>query len=314
MIKENDIKIYLSEFNSGFSFFFKKTKIKTTNYNLNLSQKIFIFFDILFNRYDKIYILSPKKFYFFLPLIFKKTKFYSIVYNNKNNRPSIFLRKFLYKYRTIYRNKINLKSYRDIQLELLDDEITIDNEYNNINIPTITEKFKSLLPKKFIFFQFRYAFFEKLGWGINEFNILMKNILKKYDYILFTSDFENNNFTKKYNDYFKKNFSIIDTSDYVNYINKNNDKIFYLKNIEALNLFLITKESQINLAKEGIISHISYFHNVKCHNLFNFKINSKDDFLHEKISYSEWCKGMNFNFSFLNSNLNKAIRKISKFI
>ena len=28
MIKENDIKIYLSEFNTGFSFFLKKQKLK----------------------------------------------------------------------------------------------------------------------------------------------------------------------------------------------------------------------------------------------------------------------------------------------
>ena len=44
---------------------------------------------------------------------------------------------------------------------------------------------------------------------------------------------------------------------------------FYLKNIDSLNLFFIIKESEINLAKEGIFSHISYFHKNKCHNLFN---------------------------------------------
>jgi len=312
MTKENDITIFLSELNHGFSFFFKDTKIKKINFNLNIFEKIYIFFNILTNKYDKIYILSPKYYYFFLPLVFNNIKFYSIVYNNKRNRPSNLLRKFLYKYRIIYRNKINSKSYRDLQLELLDDENLIDNEYNNLNIPIISEKYKSLLPKKFILFQFRYLFFEKLGWGINEFNILMKKILKKYDYILFTTDFENNNFTKKYNNFFEKNYSIIDTSNYINYINNNNDKIFYLKNIDSLNLFLIIKESEINLAKEGIFSHISYFHKTKCHNLFNFKLNSKNDFLHEKISYSEWCKGMNFNFSFLNRDIHKASRKILK--
>ena len=66
----------------------------------------------------------------------------------------------------------------------------------------------------------------------------------------------------------------------------------------------------MNLAKEGIISHISYFHNVKCHNLFNFKINSYDDYKFQKISYSEWSKGMNLSFSFLNSNIDKSIKKI----
>ena len=66
------------------------------------------------------------------------------------------------------------------------------------------------------------------------------------------------------------------------------------------------------MSKDGIVSHISYFHNKKCYNLFNFKINNLSDYNHEKISYSEWYKGMNLNFSFLNTNIDKAIRKISK--
>ncbi len=57
----------------------------------------------------------------------------------------------------------------------------------------------------------------------------------------------------------EKNFSIIDTSNYKNYINEKNKNIFYLKNIDAFNLFLIINESNINLAQHGIFSHISYF-------------------------------------------------------
>ena len=73
---------------------------------------------------------------------------------------------------------------------------------------------------------------------------------------------------------------------------------------------IIGKESEINLAKEGIFSHISYFHKAKCHNLFNFTIESKKDYHHQKISYSEWCKGMNIKFSFLNKDIKKSVRKI----
>ena len=41
-----DIKIYLSELNSGFSFFFKGKKINKVNFNLSLSDKFSIFYDI----------------------------------------------------------------------------------------------------------------------------------------------------------------------------------------------------------------------------------------------------------------------------
>ena len=68
----------------------------------------------------------------------------------------------------------------------------------------------------------------------------------------------------------------------------------------------------MNLGKEGLFSHVSFFLKKKCHNLFNFKIHKKDDIIHEKISYSEWCKDMHFGFSFLNSNIKKATRKIIK--
>jgi len=309
----NNISIYLSNLNYGFSFLLGNMKIKKIKFNLNFFLKIRVFFDIFINKYDKVYILTPKSFYFILPLFFKKTKFYAIVYDNKKKlRPSLFLRKFLYKYKTIYRNKINNKSYQNLQLDLLEDHITTDLDYKNLNIPSINEKLKNLLPDKFIFFQFRYLFFQKLGWDIYEFDYLMKKISTKFDYILFSSDIENNSVSKKFNNHFTKFYSIINTYNFEKKINHLNTNIFFLENIDAKNLFFILKESEINLAKEGIVSHISFFHKKKCHNLFNFKINNLADRIHEKISYSEWCKGMNFNFSFLNNDINKASRKILK--
>ena len=309
----NKIRIYLSELNYGFSFLLPKMEIKKINLNLTFVIKIKIFLDILQNKYEKIYILTPKNFYFFLPFIFRNIKFYAIVYDGKKNfRPSYFLRKYLYKYKIIYRNKINNKNYQKLQLDLLDKNQFVDSNYDNLSIPSIDEKLKKLLPEKFIFFQFRHLFFQKLGWGTEEFRYLIQQISTKFDFILFSSDIETNPNSIKFNNYFTKYYSIIDTSNFVKINNYHNKNIFYLENINAKNLFFVIKEAKINLAKEGIVSHISYFHNKKCHNLFNFKILSKSDFTHEKISYSEWCRGMNFNFSFLNDDIKKAARKILK--
>ncbi len=308
-----DITIYLSELNIGFSFFFKKLKIKKINFNLTFLNKALIFFDLLINKYNRVYILTPKNYYFFLPLIFRKTKFYGIVYDSHNKkRPIRFLRNFLYKYKIIHRNKINNESYRELQSRLIDNNLTLDFNHNSLFIPKINSQLKKILPNNFLLFQFRYLFFEKLNWKINEFEYLMSQILTKYNYILFSSDIENNTISKFYNNYFRENYSIIDTYNYQTIVNPKNANIYFLDNINSENLFYLIKESEINLAKEGIYSHISFFHKKKCHNLFNFRINSKSDFLHQKISYSEWCKNMNFSFSFLNSDIKKASKKILK--
>ena len=308
-----DVKIYLSELNFGFSFFFKDRKINKVNFNLSIIDKLLIFFDIFKNNYTKIYILTPKSFYYFLPYIFRNTKFYAIVYDGeKKKRPSKYLRKFLYKYKVIYRNKINQKSYRQLQYELIDDDIVLDINHKGLHIPQINHNLKNLLPKKFILFQFRYLFFEQLRWNIKDFNFLMSQLNIKYKYILFSSDIENDKKSLYYNEYFNRNYSVIDALNSSKKENLKNPNIFYLKNINSENLFYVLKESDMNLAKEGLYSHVSFFLQKKCHNLFNFKLHSKANIKHEKISYSEWCRGMNFSFSFLNSDIKKASKKIIK--
>ena len=307
-----EIKIYLSELNYSFNFLFKKIKTKKINFNLNLIDKIKIMIDIFKNKYNKIYILSPKSFYFFLPVIFRKIKFYAIVYDGKKRkRPNNFLRKYLFKYETVERNKINHLSYRELQEKLLDENIKIDKNSSYLSIPSISPHFFNLIPKKYIFFQFRYSFFEKLNWTTNDVKLFINFLRKKYDNVLFCSDIENNKKTKFYNSFFKNNYCFIDLNNNYKSDNKNCHGIYYLENLSSIDMFFLIKNSIMSLAKEGIVSHISFFHNKKCHNLFNFKILNKDDFNHQKISYSEWCKGMNYSFSFLNDDVNKAIKKIN---
>ncbi len=311
--EEKSVKIYLSELNNSFNFFFKNIEFKTINFNLTLRDKISILIDIFLNKYEKIYILTPKNFYFFLPIIFKKIKFYGIVYDGKKrNRPNIYFRKFLYKYEIVKRNKINKYSYKQLQEKLIDETVKLDNNYSNLYIPKINIKFSKLIPHKYIFFQFRYKFFEELDWKINEFKIFVNFLRQKYDNVLFCTDIEKNLKTSFYNNYFERNYSIIDLN-YNNKIKKNNcNNIFFLKDLSGLDMFYIIKNSSLSIAKEGIVSHIAFFHNVRCHNLFNFKLKNRDDIIHQKISYSEWCKGMKCSFSFLNKDIYKTLKKINK--
>ena len=312
---ESNIKIYLSELNSEFNFFFKNVEIKKTRFNLNLVDKFLIFLDILFGNYKKIYILSPKSFYFFLPMIFKRIKFYAIVYDGKlRDRPNHFLRKYLYKYKTVSRRKINKYSYKQLQEQLVESNIAIDENYSNLHIPKIKQSINRLLPKNYIFFQFRYKFFNELKWNKEAIVTFLKFLKYSKGCVVFCSDIENNKISNEYKKFFLENFSYIDlNSNIVDKKEKQKD-IYYLKDLSGIDMFYVTKNSFINIAKEGIISHISFFHKKRCHNLFNFKILNKEDVRHQRIGYSEWCKGMKNSFSFLNSDLNKTIRKISKFI
>lgn len=313
--KNNTIKLYLSNLNTNFSFLFKNFKIKTLNNKINIYDKFKVFFDLLFNKYNKVYILTPKEFYFYLPLFFRKIKFYAIVYNNyKNNRPHPILRKFLYKYKIIYRNKINYMSYSETQNQLLDSDESLDNNYKNINIPNFDKKFFNIIPDNYIFFQFRYNFFDELKWNLPEINSFIKSLNKKYTNVLFCSDIEGNERVNFYNDYFEKNFSVIDLNINLKKINNNSKNIFFIRNLMSKDLLFIIKNSQMCVAKEGIIGHISYFLKKKCHNLYNFKITDYKSYYHQKISYSEWSKGMCFSFSLLNGDVDKAIRKVNKHI
>ena len=142
------ITIFLSNISYKFNFFFKNSKItvKTLNYNMSIVEKIKLFFFILSNKIDKIYILAPKNFYYFLPLFFFRIKFYAICVNNINNykRPKIFLRKLLYNYVVNDRAAIfKRKSSSEIQ-----NLLTQNNESTASS--TIETKISSFLKKIYL--------------------------------------------------------------------------------------------------------------------------------------------------------------------
>ena len=109
--KDQKIIIYLSERSEKFSFLINNDNVefKKLNYDLSFLEKIRLFLFILNTNISKVYILTPKIFYFWLPPIFKKIKFYGLCINGPNNykRPIEFLRKYLFKYVI---DKIGLKA------------------------------------------------------------------------------------------------------------------------------------------------------------------------------------------------------------
>ena len=128
----DDILIFLSNINKKFCFLFPNIKKKVFPMDLNILDKINIFFYFLVNRIDSAYILTPKSFYYFLPFIFRKTKFYAITIRAKKNRPSKFFLSYLYKYVVI--DRINLKkrdSSYNIQLRLINENSVKEKDLIN---------------------------------------------------------------------------------------------------------------------------------------------------------------------------------------
>jgi len=309
LINNNFVNIYLSEYNYNYKFLFPKTYIKKVNFNLTLKDKLFIFNDIKKNQYDEIFILSPKNFYFFLPLLFRRINFYAIVINGKKrNRPFLFLRKFLTKFSIRYRNKLNNQNIIESNLSLID--ASIGTNCDNLQFKNLDLKILSKISDDYVFFQFKKRFFDELNWGINEFEKIIDYLKKKYSKVVFSSDLENN----KINEYFINKYSSIDFENNYFYNKKNDNNVVYLNKIDANNLFLIIKNANKILGPHGLLTQISYLFNKDSLNLFSFKINNKQDYYHQKISFSEWYSNMGIKFTFLNNDINKAIRKISKFI
>ena len=306
----NNITIFLSELNYGFRFLFEKFHTKKISYNLSIINKLQIFFFLLKSNTEEVYILTPKNFYFYLPLLFKKIKFYAVTINgNKRNRPPIYLRKYLKNFVEISRHKQrNAKPSRDLQMDLLDKNIEVDYLFKNLSISKITELQKKIIPNNFVYLQFKKSFFEDLGWGIDEFKKIINLLLSKYENVLFSSDIEEND----YNKYFYNNFSNMDLAEN-KIIKKNDQNIYFLNKIESKELFLIVNEADKCLAPHGLITNICFFLNKKSINLFNYQVSNFNYHL-AKISFSEWYANTKINFLFLKKDINKSINKIDKFL
>ena len=308
LTKNNEVTIYLSNFNFGFNFLFKNANIKKINYDLNLIDKLVIFFHILINKYDEVFILTPKNYYYYLPLFFKKTKFFGITVDGlKRNRPQKYLKNLLYKYVTINRKKINDKSSSELQNELVNNDYKSDKFLSNISKPELKKFIKENIPNRFIFIQYKENIYEKINLSGKNFSHFL-NLMGGNENIIFSSDIELNST----NTFFYENHRVIDCEkDILKNINYKRN-ITYLHNIDSENLFALIEKSHKIISPHGLITHMCKFYNKSSINLFNFKIRNNDELKHQKIAFSEWYKNMNIKFLFLDNNINRTIKKINK--
>ena len=300
---ENDyIEIFLSKLNYKFNFILSRINYRVFNINLSIVEKFIIFFYFIKNDVDTAYILAPKNFYYYLPLLFPKTKFYGITIKAKRNRPANFLIKYLFKYVII--DRINIKkrnSTYNIQEKLID----FENDKNCLNL-SIKKNFDFVLPKNYIFFHYKLSLFKNLlKWDLNKIDEFINFLSKKHENIVFTSELNND----KLNNHFINKYT---TYDFKTGESKNLDRenIVFLNNLDGENLFYIIRNSKKIISPEGIMTHIGYYCKIRTLALLHFNLESSEDFRSQIISCKEWFPPDNYQYCVLKKNFKDSIRKL----
>ena len=309
--QSNDVEkitIFLSKLSKNFNFLFDHPKIKTKiiNYDLTFVEKIKLFYFILVNKIDRIYILAPKNFYYFLPLFFFKIKFYAICIDNINNykRPAPFFRKLLFKYVVNDRSAIfKRKSSAQIQNELTFNVNSI-NKIKKIEIK-INSELNMYLPKNYFYFHAKKKILDELGWGIKELKLVFNELLKFSENVVLTKDIE----LDINSGIFKKNFNSYDFNT-KEYIDKSQKIIFY-DNIDGENLYNVIRLSKKVIAFHGMMTNLASINNVPVLDLFYTKINNWNDYRNYRNSFYEFKpKYNNYDFIIPKKNINQTIKKM----
>lgn len=304
--KNAKIEIILSDITQNLNFLFNLTNISVSYlpYHLNFYDKIKLLNKIIKTSFNKIYILSPKNFYYYLPL-FSKSNFYAITIKNSNkSRPIKYLTNKLFKY--VINDRDNKKVGDSIH-SLLIKLCAVNKTYSQVNIlnhePKLSFLFKEnlFLFSKFIHFHYKDFIFVKNGWNISMFVKLLQILSKKYKIIL-TSDFGNFD----YHNEFLKNFSHLNFENSTNSINIDKN-IHYLHNIKTSDLFKLISMSNAVISPHGAMTVMASYLKKKVIDIFDTNIEIK--------AFREY-KPLNsqYNFFIIKPNFEKILFKINKFL
>ena len=310
------IEIYLSERSEKFNFLISNNnniKFKKLSYDLKIIDKLKLIIYLLKNKISNIYILTPKNFYFYLPLLFRNIKFFGLCINGRNNykRPSLFLRKYLFRYVVNDRGA----TYRRVHTTELQDDLTkenISNIKNNIEVKLNNSNIlNENLPDNYIYFHLKKNITDKLNWNIDDLIKLFNFLLEKYEHVIFTRDIEINN----REDHIRKKFMIIDFKNNT-ILNKDLDsKIVLYDNIEGEDLYKTIINSSKVIAFHGMMTNLASIKKKKVVDMWFCDIKNYNDYKNYRNAFYEFKPKYNgYNFIIPSKQIDKTIRKLSNFI
>ena len=303
------IILFLSINSKNFNFLFnyKNIIIKTIRNNLTIFEKFFLFIYIIKNRINEIFILTPKNFFFLLPIIFKKIKFYAICVDDLNNykRPSNYLRKNLYKIVINDRSAIYKRpSIESLQNKLIGDYYVKKYELNF----SYVKKNDLIYQKDYIYFHLKQRRFERLKWGFNELEKILNYFLKFNNKVIITRDIEVDQRSFQIKDKFK--YYDFKTDKFIN----NNSNIILLDNIEGADLYNVIRNASKIIAFHGMITSFAWIEKKKVLDLYDVEINNRDDYRKYRNSFYEFKPSYNnYDFIIPKKDINKTLNKMNFF-
>ena len=317
------VTIFLSKLSEKWSFLVNnpKVEIKILNYDLSIIEKIKLIFFLTKNDIHNVYILAPKNFYYYLPIVFKKIKFYAICINNINNyrRPSLLLRKFLFKYKINDREKI----FKRDSIYSIQEKLTSVNNINfdfkfSVNVKKKDDLIK-YLPKKYIYFQYKKKICDALGWGLKELQILFSEFCNYYENVVFTKDIEGWDLLryKKNNKEntlaFEDNFNFYDFKLKKFIDNKSN--VLLMDNVVGEDLFYLIKYSNKVVAFHGQMTSLGFILGKNVLDVWYLNINTWEDYRKYRNAFYEFKpKDENYNFIIPKKNIINTINKTRFFL
>ncbi len=296
--KDKKIIIFLSHYNYEMKFLFdyKNVYIKVITEKISILDKLKILLYFFNNKIVEVYILKPSIYFFILPLIFFKKIRYNGICVNKINyyRPPVFLRKFLNNYVINDRGTKKIRrSIHDLHLDLLN---KVDLSYN---FQSIINK-NQLNKDKYLLIHFNKFKFSTLYWGLEELYQIIETLKEKFDFIILTNDLND------------KETNNILTNKYSNF---ENTKVKYLPDVKGKAFFDIIGNAKLVLAFHGMITSIAAIQNTYVIDLFNCKINNKNDFYKYKNAFHEFKpKLKNYEFLIPKKDFLVTINRIKKLI
>lgn len=315
LIKENKdklITIFLSKINHKIRFLFENENVNIiiTDYNPSLKDRLLIITYLIKKKISKVFIIRPKNFFFYLPLIFflKKTKFYGLCVNDKGNykRPNTLLRKFLFKKVINDRNTRLIRPTRkQLQIDLVTDKNISKITQNEFNL-VMSEELKNILPKSYCLIHYKHLMFDNLSWGREGLDKIIKHLLLNFTNVILINDIDRNDD----NNYFRNRYDWYDfKSKKKNLTSKN---ILYFENIDGIDLACCINFSKITIACHGTITLLGDILNKPVLDLFYCSIKNKNDFYRYKNSFHEHVpNNNNYKFIIPKNDIKKTINKMN---
>ena len=309
--KDKKITIFLSKINHKIKFLFDYSNVNIiiVEYKLTLKNRLFILFYLLRKKISKIYIIRPKIFFFYLPVLFyyKKIRFYALCIDAKDNykRPYEFLRKFLYKKVINDRNTRSIRPTRkQLQINLVSDNQSFNDEEKNLKF-NVKDELSKILPQDYCLIHYKYLMFNELSWGREGLEKILDQLLLNYSNVILINDIDRIND----NDYFKKKY---DWDDFKSKkYNITNNKVLYLENIDGIDLAGCISLSKITIACHGTITLLGDILKTPILDFFYCTIKNKDDYYRYKNSFHEHVPN-NHNYKFIipKKDIFKTINKM----